>query len=146
MKVLLLQDVKGQGKKGDLLEVNDGYARNCLLKKKLAVEATSDVVNTVKQKKASDEKRRQIEIKEAKELVEKLKTMVVTVEAKCGDGKMYGSITTKDIADALEKQGISLDKKKIVLKENIKSIGRYELEAKVYSGISGKLFINVVEA
>ena len=145
MKVLLLQDVKGQGKKGDLIEVNDGYARNCLLKKKLAVEATNDVVNTVKQKKASDEKRRQIEIKEAKELVEKLKDMVITVKAKCGDGKMYGSITTKDIADALQKQNITLDKKKIVLKENIKALGRYELEVKVYSGISGKLFINVVE-
>ena len=145
MKVLLLQDVKGQGKKGDLIEVNDGYARNCLLKKKLAVEATNDVVNTVKQKMASDEKRRQIEIKEAKELVEKLKDMVITVKAKCGDGKMYGSITTKDIADALQKQNITLDKKKIVLKENIKALGRYELEVKVYSGISGKLFINVVE-
>lgn len=145
MKVLLLQDVKGQGKKGDVVEVNDGYARNCLLKKRLAVEATSEVLNTVKQKKASDEKQRQKEIAEARALVEKLKNMVVEVFAKCGDGKMYGSITAKDISDALFKQGIELDKKKIVLKDNIKNLGRYELEVKVYANISGKLFINVVE-
>lgn len=145
MKVLLLQDVKGQGKKGELIEVNDGYARNFLIKKKLAQEATSEVLNTVKQRKASDEKRHQQEIADARALVEKLKTMVIDVYAKCGDGKMYGSITAKDIADALSNQGIELDKKKIVLKENIKALGRYELEAKVYANISGKLVINVVE-
>ena len=145
MKVLLNQDVKGQGKKGDVIEVNDGYARNFLIKKKLAVEATSDVLNTYKQRKASDEKRRLEEEKEARELVTKLKDMVVTVKAKCGDGKMYGSITTKDISDSLKEQGIDIDKKKIVLKENIKALGRYELEVKVYAGISGKMVINVVE-
>ncbi len=144
MKVLLLQDVKGQGKKGELVDVNDGYARNFLLKKKLGVEATNDVMNTYKQKKASDDKRREKEIAEARELVERFKTMEVTVKAKCGDGKMYGSITAKDIADALTTYGIELDKKKIVLKENIKALGKYELEVKVYANISGKLTINVV--
>ena len=146
MKVLLNQDVKGQGKKGEVIEVNDGYARNFLIKKKLAVEATSDVLNTVKQKNASDEKRRQIEMAEARETVKKLKDMAIKVYAKCGDGKMYGSITTKDISDALKNEGIDIDKKKIVLKENIKSLGRYELEVKVYAGISGKMVIDVVEA
>ena len=145
MKVLLNQDVKGQGKKGDIIEVNDGYARNFLIKKKLAVEATNDVINTYKQRKASDEKRRIEEEKEAKELAAKLKDMVVTVHAKCGDGKMYGSITTKDIADALKDQeGIDIDKKKIVLKENIKALGRYQLEVKDYAGITAKMVINVV--
>ena len=127
MKVILLSDVKGTGKKGQILEVSDGYARNCLLKKKLAVEATASALNENAQKKAAEEKR-------------------IDIGVKCGDGKMYGSVTTADIAEGLKKQGIEIDKKKIVLKENIKALGVFEIEIKVYAGISAKVKVNIVKA
>ena len=142
MKVILLSDVKGTGKKGQILEVSDGYARNCLLKKKLAVEATASALNENAQKKAAEEKR----IAEAKVVKEKLEKSVIDIGVKCGDGKMYGSVTTADIAEGLKKQGIEIDKKKVVLKENIKALGVFEIEIKVYAGISAKVKVNIVKA
>lgn len=146
MKVILLSDVKGTGKKGQILEVSDGYARNCLLKKKLAVEATASALNENAQKKAAEEKRIAEEIAEAQVVKEKLEKSVIDIGVKCGDGKMYGSVTTADIAEGLKKQGIEIDKKKVVLKENIKALGVFEIEIKVYAGISAKVKVNIVKA
>lgn len=146
MKVILLSDVKGTGKKGQIVEVNDGFARNFLLKKKLATEATASAVNEAAQKKAAEEKRIAEEIAEAKILKEKLEKSTIDIGVKCGDGKMYGSVTTADIADGLKKLGLDVDKKKVVLKENIKSLGVFDIEIKVYAGISAKVRVNIVKA
>ncbi|MDD7092549.1 MAG: 50S ribosomal protein L9 [Eubacteriales bacterium] len=146
MKVILLSDVKGTGKKGQIVEVNDGFARNFLLKKKLATEATASAVNEAAQKKAAEEKRIAEEIAEAKVLKEKLEKSTIDIGVKCGDGKMYGSVTAADIADGLKKLGLDVDKKKVVLKENIKSLGVFDIEIKVYAGISAKVRVNIVKA
>lgn len=146
MKVIFLQDVKGSGKKGQILEVNDGYARNFLIKKKLATDATAANINEANQKKAAEEKRLAEELVAAKELAKKLEASVIDIGVKCGDGKIYGSVTTADIAEGLDKQGISIDKKKVVLKDCIKALGRYEIEIKVYAGITAKVHVNIVKA
>ena len=146
MKVILTEDVKSLGKNAEIVNDSDGYARNCLLKKKLAVEATASALNENAQKKAAEEKRIAEEIAEAKVVKEKLEKSVIDIGVKCGDGKMYGSVTTADIAEGLKKQGIEIDKKKVVLKENIKALGVFEIEIKVYAGISAKVKVNIVKA
>lgn len=146
MKVILLQDVKGTGKKDEIIEVNDGYARNFLLKKNLAQEATTANVNILNHKKKLEAQRIEEEKAAARELCDKINATEVTVKVKCmgADGKMFGSATNAEIAGALKEQGIDVDKKKIVLKENIKAYGDYVVAVKLYAEISAKLKVHVV--
>jgi len=146
MKVLLLQDVKAHGKKGDIIEVSDGYAKNFLIKKKIAIQATNQVINETNQKKASELRKLEIEKQEAIKLAERLNGNTIIVEIACGDnGKMFGSVTAKEISDALLKSGYDIDKKKINLKEPIKSLGTFSVEVKVYANVSSTIKINVVK-
>ena len=146
MKVLLLQDVKAQGKKDEIIEVNDGFGRNFLIKKGLAVEATPKVINEYRQRKQKEEADRQKEIASAKAMAQELEGKVVTVTVKCGEnGKLFGAVTSKEISDALAGMGYNVDKKKIVTKEAIKLIGRYEIELKLYQGISAKVALSVTD-
>ena len=145
MKVILTQDVKGQGKKGDMINVSDGYARNFLLPKGLATEATKSAINEMKGKADAKAYREEKELEAAKELAAKIEAVSVTIESKSGDnGKLFGSITSGDIADALKMQGhIVVDKKKIVLHDPIKSVGEYSLSVKVHAGVSATLKVTV---
>ena len=147
MKVILLADVKGQGKKNDVIEVSDGYGKNFLIPRKLAKAADAQSLNDVKVKAEAKQYRIETERKEAQALAEKLKTMIVKIPASSGaDGRLYGSITTKDIAERLEADhGIIIDKRKLVLNENIKAYGKYEVEAKLYTEVVGKVFVLVCE-
>ena len=145
MKVLLLADVKGQGKKDQIVEVSDGYARNFLFPKKLAVAADAKVMSEAKSKEESKQFKLKEEKAAAKELADKLSKLTVKITASSGaDGRLYGSVTTKDIADALNNQHkIEIDKRKLSLSENIKSYGTYEVEVKVYPEISTTLKVTV---
>ncbi len=144
MKVILTQDVKGQGKKDQIINVLDGYARNFLFPKKLAVPADSSALNDVKNKEASKQHKIDVERKQAQDIAEKLKDITVKFEYAAGpDKKLYGSVTSKDIAEALKKDfGIDIDKRKITLNENIKSFGSFTADVKLYTDVSGK--INIV--
>ncbi len=144
MKVILTQDVKSQGKKGQLINVSDGYARNFLFPKGLAVEADSKAMNELKAKDAAEKHRIEVEKAAANELKAKLSTLVVKIQNAAGaDGRLYGSVTSKDIAEKLEAQhGITIDKRKIQLNDPIKTFGQHEIDVKLYPEISGK--INVV--
>jgi large subunit ribosomal protein L9 len=145
MKVVLLEDVKGKGKKGTVVNVNDGYARNFLFPKNLAKEATVQALNEVKQKEDAMAARLAKEKAEAEALKLKLTGVTVDVYVKCGEGtRTYGSVTAQEIADDLAKRDMKVDKKKIVLKENIRSLGTYEVDVKIYAGISAKIKINVL--
>ena len=136
MKVVLLKDVKGSGKKGEIVNVSDGYARNFLLKQGLAKEANASAINENKQQKEASAYHKSVEIANAKELANVLKTKTVNLKVKCGEnGKIFGSITSQEISSALEKQGITLDKKKIVLQNPIKTVGSYSITAKIYPEI-----------
>ena len=147
MKVILQQDVRGQGKKGQMIEVAEGYARNFLLPRKLAVPATADAMNTMrlqeKAKKAEEARQKA----EAQALAEKLKGVVVKLTAKAGaNGKLFGAVTSKEVSEALQSQhGIELAKNKIVMEEPIKSYGSYELKAKLGFEISGTVYVVVAE-
>ena len=145
MKVLLLADVKGQGKKDQIVEVSDGYARNFLFPKKLAVAADNKVMSEAKSKEDSKQFRLKEEKAAAKELAERLGQLTVKITASSGaDGRLYGSITSKDIAEALNTQHkIEIDKRKLVLAENIKAYGTYNVDVKVYPEISAKLKVTV---
>ena len=145
MKVVLLQDVKGQGKKDDLITVSDGYARNYLIPKKLAVEADSRILNDIRNKEAAKARRIELEKQAAREMAEKFKGMLVKIRIQAGaDGKFYGSVTNKDIADALAAQyGIEIDKRKIVLDSPIKAYGTYPVDVKLYPEIAGELNVLV---
>lgn len=145
MKVILNQDVKGQGKKGDMINVSDGYARNFLLPKGLATEATKSAINEMKGKADAKAYREEKELEAAKELAAKIEAVSVIIESKSGDnGKLFGSITSGDVADALKMQGhIVVDKKKIVLHDPIKSVGEYQLQVKVHAGVSATLKVTV---
>ncbi|MDR2090960.1 MAG: 50S ribosomal protein L9 [Clostridiales bacterium] len=145
MKVILTADVKGQGKKGDIIEVSEGYGRNFLLHKKLAVEASAQILNEARQKIAAEKRRKEIEKQEALAAAEKLKNQAVDVKVRCGDGKIYGSVTSKEIADALNANGFKVDKKQIALKEIIKSLGRFDVDVKIYPGITAKITLNVIK-
>ena len=148
MKVLLLADVKGQGKKDQIVEVSDGYARNFLFPKKLAVVADAKVMSEAKSKEESKQFRLKEEKAAAKALADKIGTLTVKIVASSGsDGRLYGSVTSKDIAEALLKQHkIELDKRKLVLAENIKAYGTYNVDVKVYPEITAKLKVQVAEA
>ena len=148
MKVILQQDVKGQGKKGQMVEVSDGYARNFLLPRKLAKEATADNVNTMKLQEKAKREQEAKEKAEAEALAQQLRTLSVRVSAKAGNGgRLFGAVTTKEISDALLAQhSISIAKSKIVQDEPIKSFGTYELKCKLgYEG-TGTLKVVVAEA
>ncbi len=147
MKVLLLADVKGQGKKDQIVEVSDGYARNFLFPKKLAVVADAKVMSEAKSKEESKQFKLKEEKAAAKALADKLSALTVKISASCGgDGRLYGSITSKDIAEKLaEQHKIDIDKRKLVLQDNIKSLGTYEVDVKVYPEISAKLKVSVTE-
>ena len=147
MKVILQQDVKGQGKKGQMVEVAEGYARNFLLPRKLAVPATTDAMNTMrlreKAKKAEDARLKA----EAEAVSEKLKRAPVKIPARAGaNGKLFGAVTSKEVSEALKAQhGIELSSKKIVMDEPIKAYGAYQLKAKLGYEVSGVIYVMVVE-
>ena len=147
MKVLLLQDVKGQGKKDQIVDVSDGYARNFLFPKKLAVVADNKAMSEAKSKEEAKQYKLSEDKKAARALADKLSSLTVTVKATSGaDGRLYGSITAKDIAEKLHEQHkIEIDKRKLVLKDNIKTYGTFEIDVKVYPEISGKLKVSVTE-
>ena len=146
MKVILLQDVQGHGKKGEVVVINDGYAKNFLIPKKMAVEATKQMLNEIAQKTAKEARLLKEEREAAEALAKQLKGITVTILAKFGGEKMYGSITTQDVADALKAMGYTVDKKKIVIKDNIKAVGIYDAEIKVYRDINAKIKIKVDRA
>ena len=148
MKVILLQDVKGKGKKGQLLDISDGYARNYLLPRKLAVEATADAVNTKKMNDKAAAEKAAKERAEAVEVSKKLREMTLVVTAKGGGaGRLFGSVTNQEIADALkEKSGIALDKRKIVIADPIKNIGTYTVQCKLGYEITAPLTVKIEEA
>ena len=146
MKVILLQDVKGKGKKGQMLEVSDGYARNFMLPKKLAIEATAAAVNTMRMNDTATQERIAREKAEAMATSKKIRELTVVVTAKGGgNGRLFGSVTNAEIADALAKQGIKLDKRKIVLNETIKSVGTYTATCKLGYEISAPLTVKIEE-
>jgi len=146
MKVILLQDVKGKGKKGQMLEVSDGYARNFMLPKKLAIEATPDAINTMRMNDKATQERIAREKAEALATANKLREMTVVVKAKGGGaGRLFGSVTNAEIADALAKQGVKLDKRKIVLNETIKNVGTYTATCKLGYEISAPLSVKIEE-
>ena len=148
MKVILLQDVKGKGKKGQMLEISDGYARNFLLPKKLAIEATPDAINTMRMNDKAAAERAAKERAEALEISHKLREMTLVVTAKGGGaGKLFGSVTSQEIADALKaKSGIAIDKRKIVLSDSIKSVGTYTVQCKLGYEITAPLTVKIEEA
>ncbi len=147
MKVILLQDVKGKGKKGQLLEVSDGYARNYMLPKKLAIEATADAVNTKNMNDKAAAEKAAKERAAALETSRKLREMTVIVKAKGGGaGRLFGSVTTQEIADALKAaSGILVDKRKIVLNDTIKSVGTYTVQCKLGYEITAPLTVKIEE-
>ena len=146
MKVILLQDVKGKGKKGQMIEVSDGYARNFMLPKKMAIEATADAINTMKMNDKATQERIAREKAEALETSKKLRAMTLVVKAKGGGaGRLFGAVTNAEIASALEKQGIKLDKRKIVLNETIKNIGTYTATCKLGYEINAPLTVKIEE-
>ena len=148
MKVILTQDVKGKGKKGQMIEVSDGYARNFMLPKKLAIEATPDAVNTMRMNDKATAERIAREKAEALATSKKLRELTIVVTAKGGgNGRLFGAVTTQEIAAALEKQaGIKLDKRKIVLGETIKNVGTYTATCKLGYEITAPLSVKIEEA
>ena len=145
MKVVLLADVKGQGKKNDVINVSDGYARNFLLPRKLAVEADAKVLNEIKGREDSIKNKIEVETAEAKAVAAKLDTIQVKIAASSGaDGRLYGSITAKDIAEHLAKDyGITVDKRKIQLSDPIRAYGKYDLDVKLYTDVTAKVHVLV---
>ncbi|MBQ3898718.1 MAG: 50S ribosomal protein L9 [Lachnospiraceae bacterium] len=147
MKIILLQDEKKLGKKGDIIEASDGYARNYILPKKIGVEATAANINDLKLKKANDAKVAQEHLDEAKALAAELDSKSVTVKIKAGTGgRSFGSVTSKEIAAAAKEQlGIEIDKKKIVLADPLKNFGSYDVSIKLHPQVTGKLNVKVTE-
>lgn len=147
MKVVLLQDVKAQGKKNDIVEVSEGYARNFLFPKKLAVPADAKAINDIKNKKSSEAHKIEVERQAAKELSVKLEGITVKLNVEGGsEGRLYGAVTAKDIAEALKSQfGVEIDKRKIMLDAPIKAYGTYKIDAKLYQEITGKVTVSVLE-
>ena len=145
MKVILLQDVKKMGKKGDVIEASDGYARNYLFPRKLAEEATANALHVVNAKKENERKKKLAELEAAQKLAAELKGKEVTKNAKAGDnGRLFGAITNKDVAEAINSEfNLSIDKKKVVV-NTIKVAGTYEVEVKLYPEVSTKMKVNIV--
>ena len=146
MKVILTQDIKSVGKKGQIIDASDGYARNYLLPKKLAVVADATNLNELKTKQDANKYKRDMTMANAKELVEKMKGFELTFKIKAGEnGKTFGSVTAKDIADELNKKYfVEVDKKKIGLTDAIKTLGVFTIDIKLFEGITGKLKVSVV--
>ena len=146
MKVVLTQDVKGLGKKGELVSTSDGYARNFLFPRKLAVEANSQAMSELRNREASEKHKIDTEIAAPKANAEKLQGKTVKLSAKAGaNGKLFGSVTAKDVATVISKEiGIQLDKRKVVV-EDIKAFGTYPVEVKLYNGITASMFVMVGE-
>ena len=148
MKVILLQDVKGKGKKGQMIEVSDGYARNYMLPRKIAMEATADAVNTMRMNDKAAAEKAARERAAAVEISKQLREMTLTVTAKGGGaGRLFGSVTNQEIADALKaKTGITLDKRKIVIADPIKNVGTYTVQCKLGYEITAPLTVKIEEA
>ena len=147
MKVVLLADVKGQGKKGQVVNVSDGYARNFLFPKNLATVADNKIMNEIKGKEEAKARQIELDKQEARDTAEKLKSVVVKIKAQAGaDGRIYGSVTSKEIAETLKLQhGIEIDRPKITLQDPIKAFGTYNPEVKLYPEIAGKINVVVTE-
>ncbi len=148
MKVILKQDVQGTGKKGELHDVSDGYAKNFLIKRGLAMEATAQAMNELKAREAAAQHRVQVDTERALAQVKEIKDKTVKLTAKAGaNGKLFGSVTSKEVAEGLKAQyGLEIDKKKIVMESEIKAFGNYSAELKLYPNISAKIFVMVSEA
>ena len=148
MKIILLQDVKALGKKGETVDVSDGYARNCILPKKLGVEANAKNMNDLKLQKAHEEKVAKEQLEEAKALAEKMAEMKVILSIKSGkDGRTFGSVSTKEIAVALKEQhGLAIDKKKLLLDEPIRTVGTTIVGVKLHREVTAKINVRVREA
>ncbi len=147
MKVILTQDIKGQGKKGQLVEVSDGYARNFLMPRGLAQEATKENLNVMHGKQEAEAYKKQMALDDAKELAKKLGELTVEIKAKSGEnGKLFGSVTSKEIVEELlGAHHIKIDKKKLVLPDGIKTLGTTEVEIKLHPGVSARLKVSVTE-
>lgn len=146
MKVILLQDVKSQGKKGELINVSEGYARNFLFPKKLAVEADAKAMNELKNREASIQYKHDTELAQAKECAKKLENITVVIVSGGNDGRLYGSVTSKEIAEQLKAQHkIEIDKRKIVMPDPIKTYGSYKFDVKLFPEVVGKLTVKVTD-
>ena len=147
MKVILKADIKGVGKKDEVINASDGYARNFLFPKNLAVEANAENMSKLKAQKDSNQFKRNTEKEEAKKLAEKLTKIMTRIEVKAGEnGKIFGGVSAKEIAESLEKQhGIKINKKKMDLKETIKTLGIHTVDVKLFEGVYGKIKVDVVE-
>ena len=147
MKVILIEDVKGKGKKDQVLEVSDGYARNYLFKNKLAIEATTKAMNDLAGKEAAKKHKHEVEKAAAVELAKKLESVTVVIHHEAGkENKLYGAVTTKEIAEHLKQEhSIDIDKKKIVLETPIKTFGTYKLKVKLFTDVTAVITVNVVE-
>ena len=146
MKVIFIKDLKGQGKVGEEKNISDGYAKNFLIPKGYAIEATAANINDYKGKKDSEKFKKQQEIESAETMKKQLSEIEVKISAKCGEnGKLFGSITSKELSEKLKEQyNIEIDKKKIILPDGIKTTGCFKIDVKLYSGITGKLTVNVM--
>lgn len=145
MKVILLENIKGVGKKDEVINASDGYARNFLFPKKLAVPADSGNMSKLNDKKASQAHKKELELNEAKQIAEQINKIELQIKVKAGDnGKIFGGVTNKEISEELKKShNINIDKKKILLKENIKNLGRFNIEIRLAEGIIAKLAVNI---
>ena len=146
MKVILLDNVKGVGKKDEVINASDGYARNFLFPKKLAVEANAENMSKLNNKKNSEQHKKDVEKEKAQEIAKKMKEITVVIKVKAGDnGKIFGGVTAKEISESLKEQfKIEVDKKKIVLNETIKNLGVFNVSVKLFEGIIGNLKVNVI--
>ena len=146
MKVILLQDIKNVGKKDEVINANDGYARNFLFPKKLALEATKENLLKLQSKKNAQQHKKNLEIEEFKRKADKINNITLTIKAKAGaNGKIFGGITSKEISEELDKQyKIQIDKKKIILKETIKSLGRFAVDIKFGDGVTAELTLEII--
>lgn len=147
MKVILLDNIKGVGKKDEVINASDGYARNFLFPKKLAVEANAENMSKLKNKQDSQQHKRNVEKENAEEIARKMKDIAVVIKVKAGDnGRIFGGVTSKEISENLKQQfKIDVDKKKIILNETIKNLGVFNISVKLFEGVTGNLKINVVE-
>ena len=146
MKVILLDNIKGVGKKDEIINASDGYARNYLFPKKLAIEATKENLGKLESKNEANKFKKQNEKNDAIEVANKLKELVLTIKVKAGEyGKIFGGVTSKEISENLKEQyKIEIDKKKIEVKETIKNIGRFTINIKLYEGVNAKLTVNII--
>ena len=146
MKVILLDNIKGVGKKDEIINASDGYARNLLFPKKLAVEANNENMSKLKAKKQSEQYKKDVNKENAEKIAKKLDDITLTIKVKAGEnGKIFGGVTSKEISEELKKQyKIDIDKKKIILNENIKNLGSFDISMKLFEGVTGKLKVKVI--